>query len=336
MRPFAYARPKRMKEAFDLLAAGGCPKGGGYDLLDLAKGGHPTPSILVDMRGIEEGRMSFKVIVAADAHLEIGCTTTLADLVASPELGKVSPVLADAAASAATPQVRNVATVAGNLLQRPRCPYFRDLYFDCLKRGGRTCPAMEGDHGEGAVFGNSKCCATHPSNLATALLAMDAVLHLRSLRRGEVDVGKMDMRTIRAAEFFVTPEEDPSRENRLQPGEVIAAITSDHCPASAYVEVDQKQSFDWASASAAVALQMEGAKVKSARVALGAVAPVPLLSEAAAKALEGKVPDEKAAEAASEAAVKGATPLRDNGHKVQHLRVCVKRAVLKAAERGRR
>jgi len=106
-------------------------------------------------------------------------------------------------------------------------------------------------------------------------------------------------------------------------------------PASAYVEVDQKQSFDWASASAAVVLEMEGGKVKSARVALGAVAPVPILSEGAAKALAGRVPDEAAARDAAEAAVRGATPLRDNGHKVQHLKVCVRRAVLKAAARGR-
>jgi xanthine dehydrogenase YagS FAD-binding subunit len=335
MKPFALARPKDDLEALSLLSATARPKGGGIDLMDLAKWGHPVPEVVVDVRGLSGWPMAINYVKEDEnpEMVHVPSHATLAQIQSSSLLAQDGPVLADAAAQAATPQIRNVATLAGNLLQRPRCAYFRDPFFDCLKRGGRSCPAMEGEHAEGAVFGNSKCCATHPSNLAVALLSLDATVWIEA--RGKMPDGSREVSQPAIAEFFVSPNEDPLRENRIGIDELIRFVKFRPCPASAYVEVDQKQSFDWASASAAVALEMEGGKVKSARVALGAVAPVPLLSEAAAKALVGKVPDEAAAKAAGEAAVEGATPLRDNGHKVQHLRICVQRAVLKAAARGR-
>ena len=331
MKPFAYARPKDAKEAFGLLTGDARAKGGGVDLLDLAKNGISTPQTMVDVRLLE-----FMQVLqpTGPGGLALGAGVTLARLASDPLVARECPALAEAAAQAATPQVRALATLAGNLLQRPRCAYFRDPFFDCLKRGGKTCPAMEGDHSEGAIFGNGKCCAVHPSNLAVVLLAVGADI---SILTGidEKEGGFIVTQGTYDARFFVSPEEDPLREARLAPGAVILWLALPSARASAYVEVDQKQSFDWASASCAVALEIEGGKVKSARVALGAVAPVPMLSEGAAQALIGKVANEKAAEAAADAAVKGATPLRDNAHKVQHLRVCVKRAVLKAAERGR-
>jgi len=336
MEPFSLARPRTVPEALALLSATARPKGGGIDLLDLAKGGHPSPAMLVDVRRLQPGLPPLGVAVSSagpgEVTVRVNSFATLADLAASADLGKRAPALAEAAAAAATPAIRNVATLAGNLLQRPRCVYFRDLFFDCRKRGGATCPAMEGEHSEGAVFGNGKCCAVHPSNLAVALLALDAtVVILRdSGKPDEVEVASR-----RAAEFFVPPEEDPLREARLGPKDLVESVVFTPRPVSAYVEIDQKQSFDWASASAAVALVLEDGKVASARVALGHVAPVPLLSEGAAQALAGRAPDEAAAAAAADAAVKGATPLRDNAHKVAHLRACVRRAVLAAAARGR-
>jgi xanthine dehydrogenase YagS FAD-binding subunit len=330
MKPFALARPKSLEEAHALLSATACPKGGGMDLLDLAKNGVSTPEVMVDLAGVPnlDG-----LDTQAGAALYVGGRVTLAELIADPEARRLCPALGDAASEAATPQVRNVATVAGNVLQRPRCPYFRDPFFDCLKRGGKTCPAMEGDHSAGAIFGNGKCCAVHPSNLAVVLLAARASITL-SVGHDPKEGPKSRTVPVDPA-FFVAPEEDPLREARVETGEIVWDFVVPACPASAYVEVDWKQSFDWASASAAVVLEMEGGKVKDARVALGAVAPVPLLSEAAAKALVGRVPDEAAAKAAADAAVKDAKPLRDNGHKVAQLRACVRRAVLKAAERGR-
>jgi len=330
VKPFAYARPKTLAEVHALLSATARPRGGGMDLLDLAKNRVSSPDTLVNLAGLQElGGLD----IQAGVSVNIGCATTLAEIAADTEVAKWCPVLVDAASAAATPQVRAVATLAGSVLQRPRCPYFRDPFFDCLKRGGKSCPALEGEHSEGAIFGNGRCCAVHPSNLAVALMAAGAELTV-SLGVDPKSGPRTRVVAVDPA-FFVPPEEDPLREARLEAGEIAWMATVPVAPASAYVEIDQKQSFDWASASAAVVLVLEGGKVKSARVALGAVAPVPLLSEAAAKALVGRVPDEAAARAAGEAAVQGATPLRDNGHKVQHLRVCVQRAVLKAAARAR-
>lgn len=330
MKPFAYARPKSLAEVHALLSPTARPRGGGMDLLDLAKSGISTPSTLVNLAGVPElGGFDIQAGVAVN----IACGTTLAEIAGDAELAKGCPVLVDAASEAATPQVRAVATLAGSLLQRPRCPYFRDPFFDCLKRGGKTCPALEGEHAEGAIFGNGRCCAVHPSNLAVALMAAGAELTV-SLGVDPKTGPRTRVVPVDPA-FFVAPEEDPLREARLGPGEIAWMLAVPLHPASAYVEIDQKQSFDWASASAAVVLDLDNGKVKSARVALGAVAPVPLLSEAAAKALVGKIPDGAAARAAGEAAVAGATPLRDNGHKVQHLRICVQRAVMKAVERAR-
>jgi xanthine dehydrogenase YagS FAD-binding subunit len=329
MKPFAYVRPTSREEAQSLLTATARPKGGGMDLLDLAKSGVSSPETLVDLSGIAD------LAGSPGGHGEIFLSgaMTLAQIAESPEFAQRLPAISDAAEQAATPLVRNRATLAGCLLQRPRCTYFRDPFFDCLKRGGKTCPSMEGDHAEGAIFGNRRCCAVHPSNLATALSALDAKA---ALLGGRDDQGNLRWRwPDLLGEFWVAPEEDPLREARIEPGELLTLVMVQPSPASAYVEIDQKQSFDWASASCAVALQMEGGKVESARIVLGAVAPIPWRAKVAEEALAGKVPDAKAAAAAAEAAVKGATPLRDNAHKVQHAKVCVQRAILKAAERGR-
>ena len=333
MKPFAYARPRDDAELFALLSEKARPKGGGIDLLDLAKAGLPVPGILLDLRANVAERPMTRIQVVEDARTRtqdvmVGASVTLAALAGSSEVRDRCPAFAEAAAEAATPPIRNVATVAGNLLQRPRCVYFRDPFFDCLKRGGKSCPSMEGDHAEGAIFGNGKCCATHPSNLATALVALDGTLHLQAKPEGEGSQRKADG-------FFVPPEEDPLRETRLGAGEILRMVQVPLCRNSAYLEVNQKRSFDWASVSCAVALQLDGAKVQSARVVLGAVAPVPWIAKEAGEALAGRVPDEAAARAAAEAAVKGATPLRDNGHKVAQAKALVRRAILLAAGRGK-
>jgi len=299
------------------------------DLLDLAKNGVSTPGTIVDLSRIPD------LAGSPEGHGEhfLSASMTLAAVAGSAEALRRYPALPDAAAEAATPQVRNRATVAGNLLQRPRCAYFRDPFFDCLKRGGKTCPSLEGNHEEGAVFGNGKCCAVHPSNLAVALAALGAQA---ALLCGKDDQGKPRWRWAALDEgFWIAPEENPVREARIETNELLTHVMLDASPASAYAEVDWKRSFDWASASAAVALTLAEGKVQDARVFLGFVAPVPLRSKAAEEALKGKAPDEAAAAAAGKAAAKGATPLPGNAHKVRHLEVAVKRAVLKAAARGR-
>ncbi|MHC4923326.1 MAG: FAD binding domain-containing protein [Planctomycetota bacterium] len=327
MKKFGYARASTNLDPLGMISESVRPKGGGMDLVDLAKRGVSTPDVMLDvskiMRDIEE---------EVDGGARIGASVTLATLASDSYVAGACPALAEAAAEAATPQVRNVATLAGNLAQRPRCSYFRDPFFDCLKRGGETCPAMEGVHSEGAVFGNGTCCAVHPSNLAPVLMAVDAQVCLLT---GKDEKGKAVPRMVKAADAFVRPEKDPLREFDVKPGELICEVVLPPAPTSAYVEVNYKQSFDWAAASCAVNLVMDGDKVKSARVVLGAVAPVPWRVEAAEAALAGKAPSEKTATAAAEAAAKGATPLRDNAHKVRLVRTVVKRAILKAAERSR-
>ena len=328
MRPFSYARPKTREDAQALLTASVRPKGGGMDLLDLAKNGVSTPETMVDVTRVPDIGKSWN---GDHGETYLGAGMSLAAVAESAEVVKRCPAASDAASEAATPQVRARATVAGSLLQRPRCAYFRDPFFDCRKRGGRTCPSLEGNHEEGAIFDNALCCAVHPSNLATALAALGAEARILV---GKDEKGEPRWRTARLDEsFWIAPGEDPLREARIEPGELIFDVIVPAAPASAYAEVNWKQSFDWASAAAAVSLTMEGGKVADARVFLGFVAPVPLRSKAAEEVLKGKSPA-AAAEAAGKAAAKGATPLPGNAHKVRHLEVAVKRAVLRAASRA--
>ena len=329
MKPFTYARPATREEAQALLSASARPKGGGMDLLDLAKSGVSTPGTMVDVTRLPDIGKSWS---GDHGEVYLGAGMTLAAVAASAEIAKSCPAASDAATEAATPQVRARATVAGSLLQRPRCAYFRDPFFDCRKRGGKSCPSLEGSHEEGAIFDNALCCAVHPSNLATALAALGAEARILV---GKDDKGEPRWRTARLDEsFWVSPGEDPLREARLEPGELVFDVIVPAAPASAYAEVNWKQSFDWASAAAAVSLKMEGGTITDARVFLGFVAPVPLRSRLAEEVLRGKEFTGTVAAVAGQAAARSATPLQGNRHKVRHLEVAVKRAVLRAASRA--
>lgn len=334
MKAFRYARPNDVASALPLLSATQRPKGGGFDLLDLAKRGVASPDMLVDLSGLKGQQPPMDGIDGAGDHGEtvIGARVTLARIEASAEVAARCPALADAAREAATPQVRNAATLAGNLLQRPRCAYFRDPFFDCLKRGGTTCPARDGLHDEMAIFGNSVCCATHPSNLATALLACGGRIDLAG--RSDGTDGRADGLPVET--FFIAPEEEPAREARLGPSDLVSGIRVPAVPASAYAEANQKASYDWASVAAAVVLDVSDGKITAARIALGAVAPVPFRATAAESKLKGAaLHDEKAWDAAADAATAGATPLARNGHKVRQLRAVVRRAIAAAAARSK-
>jgi xanthine dehydrogenase YagS FAD-binding subunit len=329
VRPFAWAKPASLTEAQPLLSATRRPKGGGFDLLDLMKKGVVAPEALVDLGACEGLR---DIDLTEGRALRIGGGATLASIAMSETVRSYAPALAEAALEAATPQVRNRATLAGNVLQRSRCAYFRDPFFPCRVRGGDACPAMEGDHEEGAIFDNAVCCAPHASNLATALLAFGASLEILT----GIEKNEPLWRVAPIAEFFTSPTADPLGGARIAEGEILArAILEPDGIRSAYDEVNHRQSFDWAAAAAAVVLRLDSTgKVADARIALGAVSPIPRRATAAEKALVGRKPDAAAAEAAAKAATEGATPLRDNGHKVRLVRAVVKRAVLRAAERG--
>jgi len=295
-------------------------KAGGLDLLDQLKEGLIDPPQLVNLRTVSDPALR------AIGDGRFGALVTLTQIASSDTVRKSSPVIAKAVAAAATPQVRNVATAAGNLLQRPRCWYFRNHQFECLKKGGSQCFAVEGENRYHAIFGSGPCHIVHPSNLAPALMVCD----------GSVDLVGGDRKTLAIKDLYHLP--DPRlaggvlTEHNLRPGEVITGITFKPAPISGFWAVKEKQSFDWPLVFAAVALQLEGRSIASARVVAGAVAPIPWTLPAVEKALQGvSLDDDAALRKACAVAVEGATPMSDNNYKLALLPVAVRRAVLDAA-----
>ncbi|MCA9284726.1 MAG: FAD binding domain-containing protein [Phycisphaerales bacterium] len=291
-------------------------KAGGMDLLDLMKEGIAEPTQLVNLRTVRDPAL--RTIEAG----RIGALATLADIARSDAVRASAPVIAKCAASAATPQVRNVATAGGNLLQRPRCWYFRNEQFNCLKKGGSTCYAVDGENRYHAVFGPGPCHIVHPSNLAVALLACDGVVSLAGGERATLPIAKL----------FHMPDRGIRDESNLEPGEVITSIAYSPAPVSGFFVVKERQSFDWPLTMAAVALKLDGRRIASARVCAGAVAPVPWSLPLVEKALQGVALDDEAAlRAACAKSIDGAEPMRDNAYKLKLLPVAIRRAIADAA-----
>jgi xanthine dehydrogenase YagS FAD-binding subunit len=316
MKPFDYLVAEQFDAALAEYGDGKAAlKAGGVDLLDLMKEGIETPEALISIDGLDE----FRFIREENDGVHIGCLTTLADIGRNELLNTKYAVLHHAAADAATPQIRERATVGGNLCQRPRCWYFRQREFHCLKKGGPTCFAVEGENRYNAIFGGGPSYIVHPSNIAPALVALDAIIVVQS--------AGATAQQIKAAEFFVLPEQSLKSENILKAGEVITNVIVPKAPTqSATIELREKQSFDWPVAMACVA-RLNGGW----RVCLGAVAPIPWLSQPAMDVLGDKDVNPELAAAAGEAAVKDAEPMTDNEFKVQLVKVAVKRALLTAA-----
>jgi len=255
-----------------------------------------------------------------DGSLRIGPLMTLARVAAHPGIRTTHSALAQACGEAASPQIRNVATIGGNLLQRPRCWYYRLASYRCLKKGGDICFAVGGENRYHTLFADGACNAPHPSNAAMGLVALGASFVLQSSRR---------TRTVPAEQFFTIPGKDPRLENAKESDEILTAI---HVPAapevrSIYASVKEKAAFDWPLVSTAVALRVDGGVVREARIVLGAVAPVPLRSSAAEQVLLGKRLEDGAIEAVANAAVAGAQPLSENGYKVELLKTLLRRTL---------
>lgn len=319
MNRFEFARATSIAEAVRLVAEkpGSVLKAGGIDLLDHLKERLIQPPRLVDLKSVPglDG-----IGVEADGSLRIGPLVTLARIAAHPDIRSAHAGLAQACAEAASPQIRNVASIGGNLLQRPRCWYYRLASYRCLKKGGDVCFAVGGEHRYHTIFADGACNAPHPSNAAMGLMAHGASFVFQDGR---------GTRTVPADQFFTIPGRDPRRENAKTPDEILTSI---HVPAaagmrSAYASVKEKAAFDWPLVSTAVALRADGGVVTQARIILGAVAPVPLRSSAAEQALIGKRLDDATAEAVAGAAVLGANPLAENGYKVELLRILVRRTL---------
>ncbi len=325
---FEWLDPKSLDEALAALESGDLGesvllKAGGIDVIDRLKEGLDSPSRLVNLRAVPGLDRIEKL---PEGGLAIGPLATLARLDADSQVRALYPALADAAGHAATPNVRQAATIGGNLLQRPRCWYFRSADFHCLKKGGGRCYAHEGENDYHAVFGNRVCAIVHPSAIGTALTAIGAQLEVASTKR---------KRSIPIDDFFVRPDTDVRREHVLSPSEVLIGIT---LPAptpgmrTAYLKLGEKESFDWPIAEAAVRLDLEGGLVKSARIVLGAAAPTPWRATKAEAWLVGKAIDEETARQAAAAAIDGATPLEHNAYKLPILETVVRRALLAAKD----
>jgi xanthine dehydrogenase YagS FAD-binding subunit len=323
MNKFAFVDCVTIDEAFGQLGQGATIKAGGIDLLDLMKDDIVSPSKLVNIRNIS----SLRGITVTQDGLHLGPLSTLTEIAAHPEIQKSYTGLSDAAGHAATPQVRNMATLGGNIMQRPRCWYFRSTDFDCKKKNGASddCHAHTGENQYHAVMNNDVCAMVHPSSTAVPLLAMNAQVELTSKR------GK---RTVAMSDFYVPPEKSLINETIVQPGEIITAVfvqAPEPGTRSAYQKYGEKESFDWPLADAGVVLVMEGNKCRKASIVLGVAAPTPIRSSAAEAVLTGKTIDEATARAAAAAAMQSATPLSQNGFKTQLFQTAIYRTVLLAA-----
>lgn len=293
---------------------------GGTTMVDLMKLRVVLPQALVDVRSLPIGK-----IEATDAAIKLGAGSSNSAVAYHADVRKRLPALSEAILSGATPQIRNVATVAGNLLQRTRCYYFRDAHTDaCNKRTpGSGCAAQDGFHRIHAVLGaGDKCFATNPSDMCVALAAYGATVNVQSAK-GD--------RAIPFADFFVGYNDDPAKETTLQHGELITSVeikTEPWFAKSTYLKVRDRESYEFALTSAAVALQVEGGAIKSARIALGGVATKPWRAiDAEAKLVGGKADKALFTEAAN-IALKDAKPRRDNAYKVE----LAKRTIIRALE----
>ncbi|MGW1005622.1 FAD binding domain-containing protein [Streptomyces sp. NPDC002520] len=327
MKEFTYQRPAHVRDALALVADDGARfLGGGTNLVDLMKDGIETPTRLVDVRrlpldGIRE---------TSDGDLTVGATTTNSDLAAHPEVRRRYPALSQAVLAGASGQLRNMATVGGNLLQRTRCGYFADLSQPCNKRSpGSGCSAIAGEHHNHAILGWSEhCVATHPSDMTVALAALDARVHCETLD---------GTHEIPLSEFYLPVGESPQRETALPRDALITAITlpaGAASPRSRYRKVRERASYAFANVSVAAALDVREGVVRGARIALGGVASRPWRAHAAETALRDAPATPDRFRAAADAELTVARPLPDNAYKVTLARNLVVAVLTELAHRA--
>jgi xanthine dehydrogenase YagS FAD-binding subunit len=327
MRAFEYISPSSRAQALNLLGADwGNTEilAGGTDLLALMKDDVVTPRRIVNIKDVKD----LRGVSSNPQGLRIGALTTLGDLADEANLRRNYPSLAEALMEAASPQIRNLATLGGNLCQRPRCWYFRNGLGLLAKDANGKELVADGDNRYHAILGNDGPAKfVSPSTIVPILIAYGAKIRLE---------GPHGKRELPLEKFFVIPKSDSEREHDLHANELVTELVLP--PATnvkaAHYEIRQKEAFDWPLAVAAVALQMGGSKVQSARVVLGYVAPVPWPSPEAEQALAGQPINADTARKAAEAALTNAKPLSQNSYKIQLARVALKRAILKAASGG--
>jgi xanthine dehydrogenase YagS FAD-binding subunit len=316
MQNFTYQQPDSVAKA---IASGGRFIGGGTTLVDLMKLNVETPPALVDVTALPLD----KIEVLPNGGLRIGATVRNSDLANHPEVLKNYAVLSQALLSGASPQLRNMATTGGNLLQRTRCPYFRDpTSGGCNKRDpGSGCSAIEGHHRMMAILGTSDhCIATHPSDMCVAMTALDATIVIE---------GAKGRRAVAIGDFYKLPGDTPKIENVLEPGDLITHVEIVPVTRSkqVYLKLRDRASYEFALSSAAVVAQVDGGHIRSVRVAMGGVGTRPWRAHEAEALLAGKPATMEHFKAAAEAALKGAKTHPENAFKVELAKRCVARAL---------
>lgn len=324
MDKFSYVNATSLKQVISLLSESRWGEvmviAGGTDLLAELKEYIETPKTLVNLKTLPDMDS-----IKADANgLTIGALTTVSDIAMHPTIQQHYGVLSQAAASVATPQIRNVGTLGGNLCQRPRCWYYRDETVNCFKKGGDMCYAVDGLNKYHAIFGDGPVYIVHPSDIAPALIALNASLKI---------VGPEGDKTVKVEEFFTLPAANLIRENILQPNEIVVEV---QVPApnpntkSFYLKAREKGAPDFALSSVAAVFEMTGKTCQRANVVLGGVAPAPWRSTEAETVLTGKTINESLSMNAGEEAVKNAQPLTDNAYKVTLTQNLISRAAMMA------
>jgi len=325
MQSFEWVNPASVEQAAELLSTDDVrgpivAKAGGIDLLDLMKEGIVKPARLVNLRAVPG---LDRIALDVKQGLELGALVTLARIAEHAGIRRRYGALSEAAGHAATPQVRNAATIGGNLLQRSRCWYFRSEYFHLT--GAKGDP-REGENQYHAIFDNERTSMVHSSTPATALVAYGATVELVG-RQGK-------SRTVAVKDLLLPPEMKRDRDTVVEPGEVLTGVSVPALPPgsrAAYHKQTERDSYDWPICDVAVVLQLERGTVRLASIAMGWVAPTPRRATVSEKLLMGKRVDESLAREAAKAAVAGATPLSRNGYKVPILEAVVRRTILAAA-----
>jgi xanthine dehydrogenase YagS FAD-binding subunit len=324
MREFKIAEPRTADEVAALLAE--TPEtaaliAGGTDLLDGLKSGVAEADLLVDLRGVA----GLAGMTPEKGGLRIGAMTRLVELAENEGIAGDYPSLKEAALSLATPQLRNVGTVGGNLCQRPRCWYYRDPQVVCRKKGGFNCFAYQGRNKYHAIFGGGSCFIVYPSDLAPALISLGA--------KATIGTAKGD-KVVPLEQFYALPDVDVTRENILAKGQFLKSVL---VPApkpglkAAYVKLKERGTWDFALVSAAVAVVVKDGVMDEVAIVMGGVAPVPWRLKKAEDALRGKPVSEAPVRQAVDEALKDASPLRENGYKADLVYAALKRAVLAIA-----
>ncbi|MBB4188084.1 FAD binding domain-containing protein [Sinorhizobium terangae] len=318
MLPFSYEKARSEEEAIAAAAAGARYLAGGTTLIDLMREEVERPERLVDINALPLGGIRVE-----GSDLVIGALARMTEVAAHPDTLRLQPLVAESLIEGASPQLRNVASIGGNLLQRVRCPYFRMLDAPCNKREpGSGCSAIDGLNGGHAILGVSDhCIATHPSDVAVALIALDATMRVR---------GPEGERTFPVEELFRLPGDTPHLEHTLNPGELILDVRvpgGPHSRRARYLKVRDRESYEFALVSAAVAMETERGVIRSVRIACGGVGTRPWRMRASEAALIGKEPGRSAFEAAARLAADGARPAAGNHYKVELLQRTIVRTL---------